>query len=351
MTEKTFESERGLRMKNLLKKRYWSAALVFVLMAGMLASVPVGAGQGAADGVSRYVTVDGRKMHVILYGDIDLPGQDFKDGTKTTLVMLPALGVPSPHIYFKPLAMELKTEFNVVILEPFGYGLSDGTTAERTVSNINSEIKDALDMLEIDQCVLLVHSISGVYGLNFVHDYPESVKGFIAVDNTVYDEGLSEALAMEQEYMLKQTEEFDALKDTFATEEAFLQAVREDPEKYGALLPDVAGYAYSESDEEEYLQGFCSSGNAAIKDEIERMDQSLLAVKDKKFPDDLPVLAMICSDNVNALPAWQTGHENQLNLQGENHELQIVEGSHYIWYTNLSGVTEHIDAWREKNQF
>lgn len=340
-------------MRNLLKKRYWSAALVLVFMAGMLAYVPAYGGRGVADAgcVSRYVTVDGKEMHVILYGDTDQTGQDFKDGTKTTLVMLPALGVPSPHIYFKPLAESLKTEFNVVIVEPFGYGLSDETTAERTVSNRNREIKDALDMLEIDSCVLLVHSISGVYGLSFVHDYPEKVKGFIAIDNTVYDEGLSEALAMEQEYMLKQTEEFASLKNTFASAEDFLKAVREDPEQYGAFLPDVAGYAYSESDEEEYLQGFCSSGNAVIKDEIERMDQSLLAIKDKKFPDDLPVLVMICSDNADALPAWKTGHENQLNLQKGNHELQIVDGSHYIWYTNLAGVTQHIDVWREKNQF
>ena len=41
-------------------------------------------------------------------------------------------------------------------------------------------------IMGIEQCVLLVHSISGVYGLNFVQNYPEKVKGFIAVDNTVY---------------------------------------------------------------------------------------------------------------------------------------------------------------------
>ena len=92
---------------------------------------------------------------------------------------MPALGVPSPHIYFKPLAQSLDESFNIVIVEPFGYGLSDVAATDRTVDNINSELNAALDTMGIKQCVLLVHSISGVYGLNFVQNYPEKVKGFI----------------------------------------------------------------------------------------------------------------------------------------------------------------------------
>lgn len=117
--------------------------------------------------------------------------------------MMPALGVPSPHIYFKPLAQSLDESFNIVIVEPFGYGLSDVAAMDRTVDNINSELNAALDTMGIKQCVLLVHSISGVYGLNFVQNYPEKVKGFIAVDNTVYDEELAEAMEMEKKYMLQ----------------------------------------------------------------------------------------------------------------------------------------------------
>ena len=121
---------------------------------------------------SKYITVKGNKMHLALYGKLDASGEKFADEGKTTLVMLPALGVPSPHIYFKPLAESLDESFNVVIVEPFGYGLSDGALTDRTVDNINSEVNVALDTMGIEQCVLLVHSISGVYGLNFVQNYP-----------------------------------------------------------------------------------------------------------------------------------------------------------------------------------
>ena len=85
----------------------------------------------------------------------------------------------------------------------------------RTVDNINSELNAALDTMGIEQCVLLVHSISGVYGLNFVQNYPEKVKGFIAVDNTVYDEELAEAMEMEKKYMLQGIDEFQKIKNSF----------------------------------------------------------------------------------------------------------------------------------------
>lgn len=104
---------------------------------------------------------------------------------------------------------------------------------DRTVDNINSEVNVALDTMGIEQCVLLVHSISGVYGLNFVQNYPEKVKGFIAVDNTVYDEELAEAMEMEKKYMLQGIDEFQKIKNSFSSLEEFQTALKTDPDKYG----------------------------------------------------------------------------------------------------------------------
>lgn len=102
---------------------------------------------------SKYITVKGNDMHLALYGKLDASGETFADEGKTTLVMMPALGVPSPHIYFKPLAQSLDKSFNIVIVEPFGYGLSDGASTNRTVDNINSELNAALDTMGIKQCM------------------------------------------------------------------------------------------------------------------------------------------------------------------------------------------------------
>ena len=272
---------------------------------------------------SKYITVKGNDMHLALYGKLDASGETFADEGKTTLVMMPALGVPSPHIYFKPLAQSLDESFNIVIVEPFGYGLSDVAATDRTVDNINSELNAALDTMGIKQCVLLVHSISGVYGLNFVQNYPEKVKGFIAVDNTVYDEELAEAMEMEKKYMLQGIDEFQKIKNSFSSLEEFQTALKTDPDKYGAALPQVSGYTYTESDGEEYIQAYSLSSNDTIRNEVNGMDQSLLSIKNKKFPSALPVLTMISSENVQNVPAWETAHRNQLDLESGNHQLYI----------------------------
>lgn len=285
-------------------------------------------------------------MHIVLYGDLDQNGVTFADPSKETLLMLPALAVPSPNIYFKPLAEALSSAYNVVVIEPFGYGLSDMTESARTVENINSELYDVLETLEIDTCTLLAHSISGVYGLNFLYSYPEKVNAFIAIDNTVYEEELAEALAMEQDYMLQAAEKFDELRNTFVSVEEFEAAIAANPSQYGAELPDVVGYTYSESDQEEYYRAFARSSNQTIQNEIQNMENSLESIEGKKFPSSIPVLTLLSSDNVEAISAWKTAHQNQLDFSSGNHKLYVIKGNHYIWYTNLKKIANHIMEWK-----
>lgn len=72
------------------------------------------------------------------------------------------------------------------------------------------------------------------------------------------------------------------------------------------------------------------------------MDGALESIKGGKFPSTLPVLMMISSDNVDAVPIWETAHENQLDFSSGNHELYILEGNHYVWYTNPIDVVNVI---------
>lgn len=313
---------------------------LILLNSGLI--LPVQAAINESSSASKFITVDSKDMHIVLYGNLDQNGVTFADPSKETLVMLPALAVPSPNIYFKPLAEALSSAYNVVVIEPLGYGLSDMTESARTVENINSELYAALETLGIDTCTLLVHSISGVYGLNFLYSYPEKVNAFIAIDNTVYDEELSEVLTMEQDYMLQAAEEFDGLRNAFDNVEEFEAAIAADPSKYGAELPDVVGYTYSESDQEEYYRAFARSSNQTIQNEIQNMENSQESIEGKKFPSALPVLTLLSSDNVEAISAWKTAHQNQLDFSSGNHKLHILEGSHYIWYSNLNDLVNYI---------
>lgn len=342
-------------MRHNLKNIWWRAMMVLTVSGLLLAGMTACAQENMnnENGFEKYVTVAGRQMRVVLYGDITRSQEtvSFSDSSKSTLVMLPGMGVPSPNLYFKPLAQELDGNFNIVVVEPLGYGLSETALTERNVANMNSDLNEALTALGVDECILLVHSISGVYGLNFALDYPDKVKGFIAVDNTVYEDGLAEAFAMEKEYMLNGIEEFNEVRDSFASVEEFRRALAQNPEEYGVELPQVQGYTYSEADLEEYIHAVSLSANANIESEVNQMDQTLLTIKGKKFPDTLPVLVMLSADNVQNIPVWETAHRNQLNLENGKHKMYILEGGHYIWYTNLTGVVEQISQWQVENQF
>lgn len=339
-------------MKNL-KRSYQRLFAVLSIMVMMVTAVPAYAEGTGSDSAGRYITVDNNEMHVVMYGDLVQSGNEtaFADPNKTTIVMIPGLAEESPHLSFKPLAQALDTDFNIVIMEPLGYGLSDTTSASRSVENINKELNEALDALEINKCVLLVHSISGVYGLNFAQDYPERLKGFIAVDNTVYDEVIRDELVMESEYTLNIIKEFNEVKNTFPTLEAFQAAIKADPSKYGVALPQVNGYTYPESDLEEYIEAYSRSYNETTIDEVTMVGENLLTVKDKKFPDSLPVLMLVSSANVEFMPVWETAHRSQLNPDSANHQMYILEGEHYIWHKNLNGVVDHIKQWKTEFEF
>lgn len=137
-------------------------------------------------------------------------------------------------------------------------------------------------------------------------------------------------------------EEFDTLRNTFNSTEEFEAAIAADPAQYGAELPDVIGYTYSESDQDEYYEAFANSNNQTIQNEIRNINEELESIKGIKFPSTLPVLELISSENVVAMTAWKIAHQDQLDFNSGNHELYIVEGGYYIWYTNLIDLVNHI---------
>lgn len=99
---------------------------------------------------------------------------------------------------------------------------------------------------------------------------------------------------------------------------------------------------------EEYYKAYANSSNQTIENEILNTVENLESIKGVKFPSALPVLTLISSENVQAMPAWETAHQDQLDFNSGNHELHIVGGNHYIWYTNIGGVVQFIFEWENK---
>ncbi|MED3576139.1 alpha/beta hydrolase, partial [Cytobacillus praedii] len=165
----------------LLLKTLGVIAIVIVLF---LAAVFIGnmisnkSEQGKIESYGQSVQVDGKNMNVTIQGK----GEE-------TVVLLPGFGTAAPALDFKLLVDELSPFYKVVVIEPFGYGLSDETEKERSTENIVSEIHEALLQLNIDRYTLMGHSIAGIYGLDYVNKYPNEVSAFVGIDSSVPTQG------------------------------------------------------------------------------------------------------------------------------------------------------------------
>ena len=122
------------------------------------------------------VQVNGKNMVVEIVGENH-------DGPP--IILLPGLGEPSPILEFRPLASELSKKYEVITIEPFGYGLSDSTKRKRTIENIVEELHECVKNLGEEEYYLMGHSISGLYTLYWSQIYPDEIKGIIGIDPSV----------------------------------------------------------------------------------------------------------------------------------------------------------------------
>ena len=134
------------------------------------------------------ISLNGESFYVYYYS-----GPKYKKNKKT-LVILPGYSYFDinnlnkkyvPHKDFKKLIKELGKEYNIVVIEYYGYNNSDDTIMKRSADNICEEIHTALYLLGIKKYILMPHSISGLYSMNYINKYPEEVEGIIGIDITL----------------------------------------------------------------------------------------------------------------------------------------------------------------------
>ena len=222
------------------------------------------------------VKVNGKKMTVEIAG---LQAEE-----TPVIVLLPGLGSPSPVLEFRPLAEELGKTCKVITMEPFGYGLSDPADTERSIENIVEELHACLEKIGVRRYYLMAHSISGLYSLYYANTYPEEVRGFIGIDETILDNrrrGRTNSAKEEINYILH---------------ESVL---------YSGLLPH---YRFSNLG-----QGVDMS---AIK-----------GSEGKEYPIVIPKIADLCTSNMRFVYEHPTTGVNQnlVKLDGEN-----VSAFHYL---------------------
>ncbi len=260
------------------------------------------------------VTVDGHDMNVMIAGE----------GSED-IVLLPGFGTASPVLDFEPLVAELAQDHRVIVVEPFGYGLSDGTDRARTTDNIVTETHAALQVLGVDDYVLMGHSIAGIYGIQFANRYPDEVRAFVGIDSSVPGQPGSDT---ELPVGTVQCREEPRTGPTHRVLPWHgLRRIRLLREGTGADRP-----AHRPEHVEPHLPECDVSASANFEDAL-----------GTSFPEDLPLLLFVVADNPS-VPMWLRLHEEQAEAVADGTVVPL-DGEHYLHHTHTPRIVDEFRSW------
>lgn len=302
-------------MKRLFKFMLKAVAVVVLLIVVFLATVyvvNVVASKSEQSKIQPYgqsVAVDGKNMNVLIQGE-----------GKQTIVLLPGFGTASPALDFKPLIEQLSSNYKVVVIEPFGYGLSDITDKPRTVDNITNEIHEALQQLNINKYILMGHSISGIYGLDYVNKYPNEVTAFAGIDTS---------------FPTQPTEVMDTASVSLLQKSGFYRLlVKLNPALI--MTPDV-----DEATKQQIkMITLKNTMNPDIVSEAQLLPTNFKAVQGLEFPKNLPVIFFLVQNDAD-IKNWKTQHEEQIK-NSVNGKVILLDGTHYLHYTQSKAIADDL---------
>ena len=105
-----------------------------------------------------YVIVKNHKIHIFRAGN--------NNGPK--LVFLSGSGTVAPVYDFKILYQKLLNDFEIIVIEKFGYGYSDLYDAPTDIDSLISYHREALSKIgEEGPFILLPHSLSGLEAIRW----------------------------------------------------------------------------------------------------------------------------------------------------------------------------------------
>ncbi|ORX60745.1 alpha/beta-hydrolase, partial [Piromyces finnis] len=263
------------------------------------------------------------------------------EGNETTIVLITGLGYTSPVISYKPFAESLADKYRVIIVEPFGYGISDVTKDERNTKNIVSELHACIQKLGLEKYYLMAHSIGGIYSLAYTNEYPEEILGYIGLDPTPRD-GLLEmpfldSIKMRLELGFGNLVNKLGLVGLLSSDIKFIQTQAQ-------LDPN---YQYSEEDKEtmEIIFNYRFCNDNTVNENINTYNnKNIDAVADLSFPDSIPVIQFVSSMNCENNKDWLRFHQKMQNANPDS-EVLVLEGSHLIYIDQRQAISDKIKNW------
>ncbi|WP_322536175.1 alpha/beta fold hydrolase [Bacillus altitudinis] len=311
-------------MKKLLKIMLIALCTILTVLVVFVASVYVvnlisnEREQGKIEAYGQKVLVDGKQMNVLIQGD-----------GKETIVLLPGYGTASPVLDFEPLVKELSPYYRVVVIEPFGYGLSDDTDKVRTSQNIVDEIHECLQKLNIKKYTLMGHSISGIYGLEYVNQYEKEVQAFVGIDTSVPKQETDE-LPVSSLQLLHQSGFYRLI-------------VKMNPEQL--VMPKVDDQTKAQIKMLTF-RNFLDESQAS---EAENFRNNFKNAQRLHFPKKLPVAFYLADQTEKETPNWKPMHEELLK-NVDHGKIVTFKGGHYLHHTKSKEIADDVREFLSNNE-
>ncbi|WP_342493249.1 alpha/beta hydrolase [Bacillus sp. FSL W7-1346] len=311
-------------MKKLLKIMLIALCTILTVLAVFVASVYVvnliskEREQGKIEAYGQKVLVDGKHMNVLIQGD-----------GKETIVLLPGYGTASPVLDFKPLVKELSPDYRVVVIEPFGYGLSDDTDKARTSQNIVDEIHECLQKLNIKKYTLMGHSIAGIYGLEYVNQYEKEVQAFVGIDTSVPQQETDE-LPVSSLQLLNQSGFYRLL-------------LKVNPDQL--VMPNVD----QQMKDQIKMLTFRNFLNESQASEAENFTNNFKNAERLHFPKRLPVVFYLANQTEEETPSWKPMHEELLK-NVDHGKVVTFKGGHYLHHTKSKEIADDVREFLSNNE-
>ena len=260
---------------------------------------------------------------------------------KDVIVLLPGFNAVSPVLEMKGLISELKEKYTVVVIEPLGYGLSDGADKPRTVENISSEIHEALEVLGYKKYILMAHSLSGIYSLYYAQQYPDEVVAYVGIDSSVPGQ-----LEVEEE------ESIGVYRMISRLNRIGIYRLLAKVDQQG-VVPEIKDHPFSDYEKKVYQALFFRNLlNQTALEEYQLSKENMNKTKEMTFSDTTPVLFFLSSENCESDAKWEAMHEAIITRHTPN-EIMQLEGGHYLHEIYAKRIAQAFSDWYEmqKNTF
>ncbi len=265
----------------------------------------------------------------------DVKGQ----GNEPIIILLPGWGSASPVLEFLPLAKALAENFCVITIEPFGYGLSDGNSTERTISTIVKELHECTQKLGCGKYYLMAHSISGLYLLYWANEYPQEVEGFIGIDPSVPKQSNREPFPVSVVILNKLSAYLQQAQNILGITR--LKSIR----KHQKAVYADNFYVYTKEELMVFrILSMDFVNNKTVMNELDCMESNLNIVREMKFPNNMPVLHFVSGDNCELMEKWEQLHRDVIT-ETDKSEVLRLDGGHYLHFECKQKIVDKVKEW------